>query len=388
MEYRLEYIKDHRNNVIPKDDQISIGYRAFQNYTAAIVPSNTDEKYFAKSNNITNIIHQMPTGNNTSIRPLIIIKNETDLKSSDAEYIPAFRLDDMDKVELTAIRNIYNKNINNTDMTIVTGYINIGAFSKGTPFRKFSASLYHSWMNSFGYILNPVIAYFDEEEDMIKFNQFRTHLPTNLTKLVKIDREESWAWNFHNRTAEIFKNPNYPKSLPNTVYPEYSLVMHSKYYMMQRSIKEDFFGTKYYCWMDIGVFRQLADEIHYPEFKLQIPKDFTENTVAYGEVGPKHVLNFAHIMWHGPFWVAGGMFMSDALTLYIWAEEYKHYLKEFLNRGLANTDQQVIYAIENLPQHRTQIHAFKSRGKHNEWFDLGFRCKEEWQSLHISSVAT
>ena len=79
--------------------------------------------------------------------------------------------------------NISNENFHNLrdDVTIVTAYFNIGSFQKGgLRSQVFTTQLYRNWMKIFNRIDNPVVAYFDDVNDLEYFRDLRQK--QNITK--------------------------------------------------------------------------------------------------------------------------------------------------------------------------------------------------------------
>ena len=59
------------------------------------------------------------------------------------------------------------------DVTLVTGYLNIGHFTKPNKYHNRDASTYYNWMQMWSKIHNPVIAFFDNENDKDYFVNLR-----------------------------------------------------------------------------------------------------------------------------------------------------------------------------------------------------------------------
>lgn len=146
------------------------------------------------------------------------------------------------------------------------------------------------------------------------FEKVRSGLPPNATKIIKLIRKETWAFGFESRITAIFKQPGYPKHLPNTVVPGYSMAMHAKYEVMQRTIRENPFHTKYFSWLDIGLFRELvsvssvADQANQKcsKFRLTFPNNFSSDSVAYTQVYRRNAaLTPKDIVYKNLVWVCG-----------------------------------------------------------------------------------
>jgi len=224
----------------------------------------------------------------------------------------------------TFVVNSSSSNNGSVDsLTVVTGYFNLGSFQKGIG-KTFTNALYRQWMTAFASINNPVIVFMDTDSDLEFFAKVRSSLPSNLTKLIKVKRNETWAFSLEDRISKIFKQPGYPQHHPNTVSPAYSMSMHAKYELMAIAIQENPFETKYFCWLDIGLFRSLTSprSINNPAnpftplFRLELPFNFSTDSVAYTQVSPRNsVLNLTRIIYNNEAWLCGCYFVDEGSIL-------------------------------------------------------------------------
>ena len=125
--------------------------------------------------------------------------------------------------------------------------------------------------------------------------------------------------------ARIYAKPGYPKHHPNTVVPEYPAAMHAKYELMQLTIRDNPFRTQFFCWLDIGLFRDIASEpIDSPRFSLTLPDGFQLDSVAYTEVYSRDTkAPVEDIIKNNMVWVCGCFFIGEATVMFRWTEEYK-----------------------------------------------------------------
>jgi hypothetical protein len=137
---------------------------------------------------------------------------------------------------------------------------------------------------------------------------------------------QMWAFSLIPDIKRIFNKPGYPQYKPNTVVPTYSAAMHAKYEVMQQAIEENAFRTKYFCWLDIGLFRDIVSELaNAPRFPLYLPKGFRSDSVAYQEVwDPRDPrASVEQIVKNNMVWVCGCFFIAEATVMYRWTREYK-----------------------------------------------------------------
>ena len=261
------------------------------------------------------------------------------------------------------------------ELTIVTAYMNIGKFRKGETSNTFTPDLYHTWMRIFRRIQNPLIVYLDRNEDIAYFHKLREELPKNLTMTVKVSRDRLWAFGLRERIAAIYAQPDYPKFHPNTVIPDYSCVMHAKYELMQNATKSNPFRTRYFAWLDIGLFRDI--ETKSKPVKLHLPPNFDRTRVAYTEVSSRDSKMSERAIFHGnQVWVCGAYFVAENSVMQRWTAEYMRATERFLSRKLMNTDQQILYAMFSNRNASNMIQTYKGTGKYSKWFHLGYLCAE------------
>lgn len=126
------------------------------------------------------------------------------------------------------------------DITVVTGYFNLGTFQKGPlSYLKFSVDTYKNWMNAYSKLNNSVIAFTDSDEIAQLFKKMRSkYLPESLTQVHVLKRDDLWAFKLAPKIKDIYSEPNYPKYMPNTVNEYYSCAMHVKYELLEIVIKK------------------------------------------------------------------------------------------------------------------------------------------------------
>ncbi|KAK7087317.1 hypothetical protein V1264_021386 [Littorina saxatilis] len=295
----------------------------------------------------------------------------------------------------------------NTDVTIVTAFFDLGTFQKGEKLQNihYTPQKYLEWARAFRYLQNPLLIFTDSSEMEDCFRGAATVSETlrekwsnsqksgtaetkreasekkNRVKVVRIyNRTELFAFKKLKRVREIFADPSYPKFHPNTVLPEYACTQHAKVDLMERAILEDYFHTKYYAWIDLGYFRDTSSRKR--KFWITVPPAMDDKKVAVNEVrSPHHDLDPGVIFKENVYWVGGGMILGSAPVVLKYVAEYRRAVDFFMDRGLFNTDQQVIYAMYKSTATRhlavtTQLQLFGNK-RLNCWFYLGYQCYRE-----------
>lgn len=261
-------------------------------------------------------------------------------------------------------------------ITIVTAFFDIGSFGKGNPNKVLTLNTYLHWATTFRYLQNPLVVYTDSRKFLDTMKALRSKL-SDKTKLLLIDRNSSWAFQKRDIIKDIYAIEGYPKYYPNTVVPEYSCAMHAKYDVVSRAIKENYFHTKYFAWLDVGLFR---DEVNNPRnFILQLPENFNASKIAVNLVYKVSMnTDISRIFLRKMDWVCGCLFLGERNLLLQYTEQYKKAVDYFLSRKLMNSDQQVLYAMYSMegqkvfhPNISLQLYKSDNSG-YNPWFYLGY----------------
>lgn len=234
-------------------------------------------------------------------------------------------------------------------------------------------------MMSFRYIGNPVVAYFDVGDPVVRrFRRIRKNF-RSLTEIRQIKRSDMWTFRISTNISRIFADPQYPLHYPNTVSAQYACVSSSKFELVKEVINDNPFNSNYIAWLDIGYFRRRLKE----PITLRLPSDFKRNKVAFTEVRRRdETLTAADIIRHNVNWLAAGYFVAHYKIMDRFVSGYLDNLRYFLERGIMSAEQQMIYAMVNTNGTREklpEIQAYSSTNTANgsacsKWFYLGCLC--------------
>ena len=265
------------------------------------------------------------------------------------------------------------------DITVVTAYFNLGTFDKGI-LKVYSKDTYKRWMKNYGLLNNFVVAFTDIEEIKILLTEARKHLPSNMTQVILIKREDFWAFQQREKIASIYQSPGYPRYKPNTVNPNYSCAMHAKYDALKYVIQHRMYHTKYVAWVDIGYFR----ENEKGTFKLLPPHDLKTGHIGFTQVEPFYdYLTPKEIIYGNYVWIAGGFLIGQPQYLIPFIQDYQTSVQRLLAKNIMSTDQQVLFIMysalhEFKPRLPLQFYYHKCRCY---WFFLGDVCRDTHDSL-------
>ena len=264
---------------------------------------------------------------------------------------------------------------------MVTAYFRLGSFRKGYS-QTFTPGLYRTWLTVFSRIENPVVAYFDNDDDAAYFKLIRENVPDHPTSIVKVVRNRMWAFSLQSRIEEVFSKWWYPKHYPNTVNASYSCAMHAKYELMLKTVLENPHRTLYLTWLDIGLFRKLTSFGDNPavqkdrrHFRMSLPPNFDRTSIAYSQVNSisPRLKSPREIIGYNAVWVCGCFFVGRVDKMFYWTLEYMGGVERMLRLELMSTDQQVLYWMKATNQIKTQLQLYSDNGTMGDYFYLGYK---------------
>ena len=290
--------------------------------------------------------------------------------------------------EPATIQVNFNK-LSENELTIVTGYFEIGAFQKGFGGNIRTSKAYKKWLTVFARIKNPVVAYFDNAANADLMRVLRQNHPK--TRISVIDRRTLWCFReMHPRIVKIFAQKKYPRHPPNTVKSNYTASVNSKYELMRWTIRDNPFRTAYIAWLDIGLFRSLAkgdvsSAVNNSElFRLGIPPDLNSSAVGYTLMYPRQsspTLTAEAVVRGNIDWVSGAFFIGRIDVMWRWTTEFLSAVKRMVSEKWISADQQTITWLmmgegQKKIQPKTNLQLYKPAGLSDPWFYLGYLAKK------------
>lgn len=272
------------------------------------------------------------------------------------------------------------------NMTIVTAYFNLGSFQKGYG-NTFTSKLYFTWTKTFAYLVNPLVIYTDSKEFEDLMKKHRQKFPSK-TVIKRIQRDDIWAFRCIDKIKSVYSQPGYPKHHPNTVIPAYSSAQHAKYAVVADAVRQNYFNTEFYAWLDIGYFRDIVSSQVY--FRLDAPSNIEKNKLAMNRVYSRSFSEKPYnIMRHNVVWVGGGMFIGTKEIVLKFEKQYHKAVNYFLSKSLMNTDQQVIYSMYSDEGRAAlkpdiELQLYIPTGNGNPWFYQGYLCRHAVTNLTVT----
>ncbi|VDP22445.1 unnamed protein product [Soboliphyme baturini] len=264
-----------------------------------------------------------------------------------------------------------------TNITVVTAFIDIGTFIKGTTIR--TTQDYTSWFYSWGKLLQPVVFYYNKRWIYEQFRQVRGDLPTKYMFVNLFNESEGRSWMILKTARKIFAQKGYPKHHPPTTNPPYVVIMHAKYDMLEEAVDSDYFKTECTMWLDLGLFREYKSSSC---FVLKHPPNFDPSKIAFNKVHElKTNKSSEWIIKNMPHWVCGGTILGKNHIIKKFVHQYRRTTDSLLARNLIGDDQMTIYSMFSDATLNTdlnvkiQTYEGRVRESPDPWFYLGYLMK-------------
>ena len=171
-------------------------------------------------------------------------------------------------------------------------------------------------MEVYGQVNVSLVVYVDNSLHQMRSQSLRHHFNTII---IKINRKTLNSFKYLKKINKFFEQDGYPKHHPNTVVPEYSCIMHAKYELVRKTIIQNPFKSKYFAWMNVGIFKNVFDS---KIFSMHLSPNFIESSVAYSRFSARQLkLTAKEIIFGNKVWVCEGYFIASAQVMFRWPLE-------------------------------------------------------------------
>lgn len=227
------------------------------------------------------------------------------------------------------------------DITIVSSYYKIK--SKHKPRE------YMDWINNI-VKLNKSIVFFSDKRFMPHLKRIRPKKFYNKTIFHIVEMEDFYSYkNFLN---EFTKSWKMDKEKNIHTIPLY-LIWAEKCNFLKRVIKENYFNSTCFYWVDVGYFREKSEMNKYAENWPSTKKCYEDPRILMAQVRyfsakeKKKIINFdihSHLYLQENYNVAGNIFGGKALTLLKFINLYYSSIKLFIQKNIFIGKDQNIFA--------------------------------------------
>lgn len=232
--------------------------------------------------------------------------------------------------------------------------------------------LYLRYLTSFSYILNPVIAFFDNRTIADAFQELRIGLDT---QIIIVKSQHLQAYQLDSQMQRIFMKLNL--SLGSRI----ACMTHFKYELVSRAVRDSLFRTRYFAWLDVSYYKDIVHSSSHA-FKICLPINFIEDRVAFNAPFTRKPYLVDDIFKHSRAWVSSNLFIANRDTILAFCRDYHQALFRFLEEGLANTDQQVLFAMFSEEYTRlfstVRVNEYPADPRVDNYHSLGIILREFW----------
>jgi protein YibB len=236
--------------------------------------------------------------------------------------------------------------------TLVTGLYDIGRENWNSPFNRSYSNYFKYFENVLS--LNSNIVIYIDEKDLEKVIILRSKIDPDLKKtkiiLNKFTNLETYKL-FYSKTKSVMKSDFFIKNrwdshTPEMLYPEYNIINFNKLSFLEESIKNNWFHTEYYMWIDAGFqhhnFPEKNRFISYPNSeKIKILEDNKIHFLLLNDYIPLKSYFDPHVN------LAGSLFAGKKEPILKFKSICFDIIEEFLNNNSINDDQTIYsYAYE------------------------------------------
>lgn len=150
---------------------------------------------------------------------------------------------------------------------------------------------YQEWFTRTLSVPVPIVIYTEEENRTIIEN-IRKNLPT---KVIYTKIEDIPFYNTRDNVKDIITNSDFkykikhPNGLENRCY-DYIPIVNSKFVWMKDAIKENYFNTDMYFWIDAGISRFMKFNMSEHQFNTDLITELNKNNKIYIQIGKEKEL--------------------------------------------------------------------------------------------------
>lgn len=142
--------------------------------------------------------------------------------------------------------------------TIVTAYFDIGR-DRWRRYRRLKDFYFHNAERTLSLDDNMVIYIESQYLDFVK--KHRQKYPEK-TRIIPLRVEDLDYYKYKDQIQQIMEDPNFQQGLkhplcPEVIEPLYDIVVWSKINLVVKAIKENFFQTSHFVWLDFGVHKHM-----------------------------------------------------------------------------------------------------------------------------------
>jgi len=219
-----------------------------------------------------------------------------------------------------------------------------------------SFSQYQEWFKRTLTIPAPMVIYTELKNKNIIEKYRRTDHPT---QVIYSTLEEIPFYYTKNKVEDIIKNSDFknriqhPKGLENICF-EYIPIVNSKFVWVSNAIKNNYFNTEMFFWIDAGLSRFMNFDISQDTFDRNLLKHLHENNKFYMQVGKKEEFEKVlrnEILFENAvgkninFMMAGFWGGNKKNVLDVCEQGAKMYIEEYIEKNQVDNEQTIFCFI-------------------------------------------
>jgi hypothetical protein len=181
----------------------------------------------------------------------------------------------------------------------------------------------------------------------------------SMTKIITMRLEEIPYYEYMEKLTDLMNSDFFIKNIklrahhyrPEANYPIYNIIQFAKSKFVERTIKENYFDSKYHCWMDAGIYHHLFS----PKWVKSVFPKKNENVLSDGKIHQFYIdfpreSDLNKVDYYGQqddVRIAGAWFGGNKAALLNFSDIVKKVVDDSIEEGIISDDQN-IYTISYL----------------------------------------
>jgi hypothetical protein len=233
--------------------------------------------------------------------------------------------------------NIWLNQPVDSNLTLVTCFYDLNR--ENWEYNSRDNNYYHEWFKNILAFNNLNLVLFTDKKSYSKVKNLIDNEKSNSRIMINIyelpENKDIKKILDSKKFKELVKNRN--KQDIECYNSDYTSLMHKKIEFIEKAIKDNYFNTKYYGWIDYGYIRKEPSENYFlPSYT---------NRVVFSQLQNIEKNNLETCIKDGKEYISGGFFYGVKDEILHMTDLYKNFLNKFMKQNLVSSDQMIFHQI-------------------------------------------
>lgn len=216
--------------------------------------------------------------------------------------------------------------------------------------------------------------------DLKSFFEDNRKLYKEKTIIITMDLKDIPYYDYLDRitnlmTSDFFVNkirnaPGIDRYRPEANYPIYNIIQFAKSKFLKMTIDNDYFKSKYHCWMDVGIYHDKFPQKYkfekFPSSNLKILSDEKIHHFYIDHPRESDLNKLEYYSMLGDVRMTGGWFGGTKNAMLLYSDLIENVVNQSIHEGVISDDQNM-YTIAYL-QNKNKFHLHDGNFAVNPWF--------------------